>query len=138
LRGVRAWQQENRERYNARQRSYRNSHRKQAREGHLRRTFGISQKDYADLLARQGGGCAICGRPPKKAALHVDHDHETNAVRGLLCVGCNNALGQFKDSPVLLARASSYLEGDVLTLEAVANLDESARLRAGELCRTPG
>src|SRR6266566_8325664 len=72
---VRAWQRENRDRYNEWQRVYRKAHKRQSREGHLRRTFGISQRDYDELLARQGGGCAICGRRPKRSSLHVDHDH---------------------------------------------------------------
>ncbi len=135
---VKRWQQENKEHLHAYRRDYRQRRKVEERNAYLLRNFGISNDDYDELLKRQGGGCAICGRPPKKAALHVDHDHETSAVRGLLCVGCNNALGQFKDSTDLLARASSYLEGDVLTLEAVAGLDGLARLRAGELSRTPG
>ena len=49
-------------------------------------------------LAEQGGGCAVCGRPPKEGkSLHVDHDHETGYVRGLLCFSCNAALGHFQD-----------------------------------------
>ena len=44
------------------------------------------------MLAAQGGGCAICGRPPKRTSLHVDHDHETGDAR-ILCFNCNDALG---------------------------------------------
>jgi hypothetical protein len=113
---VRRWQQENRIEYNAKQRAYRSTRRNVEREGHLRRTFNMSQADYDEMLARQGGGCRICGKPPKKISLHVDHDHETDEIRGLLCVGCNNALGQFHDDAGLLIRAISYLDGDLLPL----------------------
>jgi hypothetical protein len=54
--------------------------------------LGITDADYAAMLARQYGGCAICGRPPKTRRLHVDHDHRTGAVRGLLCHRCNRNL----------------------------------------------
>ena len=106
---VKRWQQANKDHLHAYRREYRQRRKVEERNAYLLRNFGISNDDYDDLLSRQGGGCAICGRPPKKAALHVDHDHNTGIVRGLLCVGCNNALGQFKDSTDLLARASTYL-----------------------------
>lgn len=47
---------------------------------------------YDELLEAQGGVCAICGRPPKTRRLHLDHDHKTMRVRGLLCHRCNRAL----------------------------------------------
>jgi hypothetical protein len=106
---VKRWQQENKDHLNAYRREYRKGRTATAREGHLRRKFGITQADYDALLERQGGGCAICGKPPGKISLHVDHDHETGEVRGLLCVGCNNALGQFHDDPALLDRAIDYV-----------------------------
>jgi len=58
------------------------------------------------LLAEQGGLCAICREAP---AAHVDHDHATGRVRGLLCFNCNGALGQFRDRPDLMLRAYAYL-----------------------------
>ena len=53
---------------------------------------GIPLAEYDALLAAQGGGCAICGNPPKTRRLHVDHDHKTGKVRGLLCHRCNRRL----------------------------------------------
>jgi hypothetical protein len=58
-------------------------------------------------VREQGGTCAICGRPDPE---HVDHDHDTGAVRGILCVNCNGGLGQFRDSIDSLLIAASYLE----------------------------
>ena len=57
-----------------------------------RRELGVTVEDYDRLLAAQGGGCAICGNPPKTRRLDVDHDHRTGKVRGLLCHRCNRAL----------------------------------------------
>ena len=68
--------------------------------------------DYAALLAAQGGVCAICGRPPKQGGrkLHVDHDHRTGRIRGLLCFTCNRyILGKYATVAKLRA-AADYLE----------------------------
>lgn len=80
-----------------------------ARTGHLRRLYGMSDEDYQSMLAGQRNSCAIC-LVPATEKLHVDHDHETTQVRGLLCGKCNTGLGLFSDSPELLQAAASYLE----------------------------
>lgn len=64
------------------------------------------------MLAEQDGLCAICREAP---AEHVDHDHKTGRVRGLLCFNCNGALGQFRDRADLMLRAVAYLGHDLLT-----------------------
>jgi hypothetical protein len=74
---------------------------------HLKRRYGITAKDADAMLAAQAGVCAICLRAP---AGHVDHDHETGAVRALLCFNCNGGLGQFKDDPAVLRAAADYIE----------------------------
>ncbi|MFG2109439.1 endonuclease VII domain-containing protein [Micromonospora chersina] len=79
-----------------------------SREYHLRRRYGVGQKEFDELLAEQRGVCAICGSPDPQ---HLDHDHRTGWVRGILCFNCNGGLGQFKDSPESLARAITYLRG---------------------------
>src|SRR5262245_32747027 len=97
---VRKWQEDNRDRYLANQARYKAEGRLKvsARKSHLKRTFAMTQEQYERRLAQQGGGCAVCGRPPKPdKSLHVDHDHETGHVRGLLCFSCNAALGHFQD-----------------------------------------
>lgn len=82
------------------------------------RRFSLTPEDYADLLTRQGGLCALCGRPPKGKRLMVDHDHGCcpgrakscgECVRGLLCFNCNVGLGNLGDSVPMLYRAISYL-----------------------------
>lgn len=73
--------------------------------------YGITQEGYEQMLAAQDHACAICEAPTwqHQKRLHVDHDHATGAVRGLLCSTCNMALGGFRDSPELLGRALQYL-----------------------------
>jgi hypothetical protein len=77
----------------------------------IRRLYGISLEDYNRLLAEQGGVCAICKEAQQsgKSRLVVDHDHETNKVRGLLCTNCNTMLGKSHDSEATLQSAIDYL-----------------------------
>lgn len=81
------------------------------RNKHKRATH-ITSLDRKSLLEEQNYSCGICGingdELPKQLA--VDHNHETNTVRGLLCNNCNLGLGQFKDSVVFLSYAIEYLE----------------------------
>jgi hypothetical protein len=75
----------------------------------LKTIYGISLDDYARLLARQGGVCAICQRPPAKERLCIDHCHATGKVRGLLCRACNFALGLLRDDANAVMAAAAYL-----------------------------
>jgi hypothetical protein len=77
-----------------------------AKNTHLLAKFNMTIEQYEQMFERQGGVCAICGRPPKKHALHVDHCHKTGKVRGLLCFSCNGALGWFEK---LAAKILKYL-----------------------------
>jgi len=75
--------------------------------------FGITPEQYDEMHAAQGGACAICRATTNFTFnnLCVDHDHTNGRVRGLLCLNCNTALGQFKDSTSLLLKAADYPEG---------------------------
>lgn len=56
----------------------------------LKTRYNITEDDYEKILATQGGGCAICGRAETgRTRHHVDHDHKTLVVRGILCFRCN-------------------------------------------------
>lgn len=104
---ARKWNQENLERR-------REIDRARYRRRHLADKYGITEHEYDDLLARQGGGCAICKAEVAQAdgrRLAVDHCHETGQVRGLLCGNCNRAIGLFGDDPAVLRSAAKYLEG---------------------------
>jgi len=118
---VQAWRRANVERAKETQRRYRSERDYAAmmRDSHLRRKFGMTQEQYERRLAQQGGGCAVCGRAPKAGkSLHIDHDHETGYVRGLLCFKCNAALGQLGDDLGRIERALTY----VATKRRVAGL----------------
>lgn len=73
--------------------------------------LGIDDAEYERMLVSQGGGCAICGNPPKTRRLHVDHNHRTARVRGLLCFRCNRALPTYTTSE-WLHRAYLYVLRD--------------------------
>jgi hypothetical protein len=95
-------------------------YRRYMRAAKLRSNYGITPKQYADMLEAQGGVCAICGSPDPGGKPHfaVDHDHSCcpgsrscgRCVRGLLCAKCNNGIGMFADSPDRLRGAIAYLE----------------------------
>lgn len=72
----------------------------------------MSVADYESLLAAQGGVCGICKStsPGKRKRFSVDHDHATNAIRGLLCDTCNRGIGMLKESKEVLLSAVAYLE----------------------------
>lgn len=68
--------------------------------------YGLTEAEYQRLLKKQKNACAIClGKKP----LVVDHCHETNVVRGLLCSTCNSAIGKLKDDPEVIERAAKYV-----------------------------
>jgi hypothetical protein len=127
------WQQDNRERYNASQRAYKRKNADKERESHLRRKFGLTQAEYEERLAEQDGGCAVCGDRPRKTSLHVDHDHDTGEIRGLLCMRCNNALGLFREQTQLLENALRYVDGDLPPKTTRGELKTLARARAAKL-----
>lgn len=76
----------------------------------LQETYGISPQEYDRIYKLQGGRCAICRNKSRSIRLATDHDHQTQAVRGLLCKRCNHdLLGGAHDSVALLWRALAYL-----------------------------
>jgi hypothetical protein len=74
---------------------------------HLMRRYGIGAAEVDAMVEAQGGLCAICGENP---AEHVDHCHDTGAVRGILCFNCNGMLGQARDRVDILLAGIRYLE----------------------------
>ena len=79
---------------------------------HRRNKYGVTTEQYEQMRLAQDGCCAICKEPPRGVYdLGVDHDHDTGAVRGLLCTNCNTLLGQAHDDPTVLERAILYVRG---------------------------
>lgn len=74
-----------------------------SRKSWFKRNYGLTE-EVARAMYEEG--CAICGATRN---LHIDHDHETNQVRGCLCFSCNTGVGLFRDNPDLLLRAAEYL-----------------------------
>jgi hypothetical protein len=109
---VKQWQQANPDRVRATQRKRRSrpGSKLADRVLHLKRKYGMTLRQYEEMLEAQEGRCAICEEPPRAdISLHIDHDHATGVVRGLLCFKCNNALGDFADDGDRLIRAANYL-----------------------------
>jgi len=87
--------------------------------------YGLTLESFADLLAKQGGVCAICGTDEPRGRYeqwHIDHDQTCcpsprgkhgccgRCIRGLLCANCNIGLGNFQDDPIQLRAAADYIE----------------------------
>ena len=98
--------------WKAHQKAYRKSPEGKAtrKAARLKRKYGMSLADYNQMLATQNGKCKICGRVLKEGkGTHVDHNHTTGNVRGLLCHNCNLILGYAHDNDATLIRAAKYL-----------------------------
>lgn len=108
------WRQNNPEKTAAWAKDYASRHpgkaTEAARKHHLKNSYGMSEKDYQDLLILQGGVCLGCLSKPLDKLLCVDHNHKTGKVRGLLCSKCNSCLGQAGDNPEVLRSLANYLE----------------------------
>lgn len=79
----------------------------------LRINYGLTEDQYTMMLQEQSSSCAICKAPyveQKMKRLHVDHNHVSGKVRGLLCSSCNLGLGKFSDSAEMLRAAAEYLD----------------------------
>lgn len=94
-------------------RAYRNRYyatekwRRRKKDGVLRKRYGLTLVEYEEILAKQDGKCPICASRLAECRPHVDHDHKTGKVRGILCAGCNVKLGVV-ESP-LLPKLIQYL-----------------------------
>lgn len=86
-----------------------------SRREHALRCYNLTVEQYNLLLEKQGYVCAICGTDKPggnrhSKHFHVDHDHVTGAVRGLLCCNCNRGLGILGDNADNIKRVLVYLE----------------------------
>lgn len=78
----------------------------------LKHVYGLSLEDYDNMYERQAARCQGCNNPIDKygKSTHVDHNHKTGIVRGLLCHSCNSSLGYSKEDEHRLRGLIHYLE----------------------------
>jgi hypothetical protein len=83
------------------------------RSRHFRCCFGIDTKDYDLMSAKQNNCCAICGKLQSdgNCPMCVDHNHQTNIIRGLLCQRCNIGVAFLEKQPEFLTKMTAYLSG---------------------------
>ncbi len=92
-------------------RIYTATHKHIIRAAHLRREYGISLEEYNKIFLAQEGKCKLCSKHQNECAvsLHVDHDHITGRVRGLLCVVCNSKIAVIENRE-FMEKAEKYLD----------------------------
>lgn len=98
--------------YRARHREKLSGHWRERRRAETLKAYGLTPADYDRILASQNNACAICESTDPQhwsGRFHVDHDHATGQVRGLLCHGCNTGLGSFRDNIGSLQAAVAYV-----------------------------
>lgn len=76
----------------------------------LRTTYGITLEEYQHIFTAQGNCCAVCQNTSRR--MHVDHDHTTGRIRGILCHNCNIALGLLQDNEHTLTNLAAYLRAN--------------------------
>lgn len=115
---MQAWRKKNPEKWKALCRRHStNPATKQKRRVEGLRKYGLTLETFDILLASQDHKCAICARAVLRKsardgndAAQVDHCHETDKVRGILCARCNRAIGLIGENASTLRRAAEYLE----------------------------
>lgn len=88
---------------------YRKTNALQIKDTYYKKNYGLTRTEALSLLESQNNKCSICESGILLSKSHIDHDHKTGKVRGILCNNCNWGLGNFKDSRVLLNHAALYL-----------------------------
>lgn len=85
--------------------------RQKSRDRLLKIKYNMGAEDYTTMLSEQNGGCAICGSPPEEGCfLKVDHCHNSEKVRGLLCNNCNTGIGLLKEDIDIMEKAIKYIK----------------------------
>ena len=78
------------------------------REHHLMKKYNLNNEDYLNKYKKQNGKCSICQLNFDK--LVIDHNHNTNKVRDLLCDNCNTGIGLLKEDVYIIENAINYLK----------------------------
>lgn len=113
------WLEENLDKKKEMQNEWQRNNPDKRRNNELKNKYGITKEEYDAMLLSQNNKCKICnkeelskGRSGDIRKMAVDHCHETNKIRGLLCAKCNKALGLLNDDIEVLNNAIKYLENN--------------------------
>jgi len=109
---IKEWRQKNHVARTEYERTYAQKNKIRRRNMYVSRTYNISESEYNEIFVKQNGKCAICGKHQTELTsfLSVDHCHQTNFIRGLLCGKCNRAIGLLDDDIENLRCAIIYLQ----------------------------
>ena len=79
----------------------------------IKQNYKVEPEVIMEFMDKQKGCCAICGNslvyPNSRKSYHIDHCHNTDVIRGLLCSDCNKGIGFLKDNPDIILKALNYL-----------------------------
>ena len=104
------WYQINKVRINAKNKRWADNNKDKVRANARRyqlKQYGLTTEQYDTMYEGIEGCCEICG--DFKETLHVDHDHDTGDVRGLLCGLCNRGIGLLRDDIKIMKAGITYL-----------------------------
>jgi hypothetical protein len=102
----------------------------------IERKYGLTPESYDELFASQDYACVGCGTAESVGdrPWHIDHEHRTNIVRGILCKRCNLTLGHAKDNPATLRKLAAYLEKEpLMNLEAYIGKARALKAKIKEI-----
>ena len=99
--------------HKAYQRAYNQRNPDRLRGYHLKKMYGITLEEREEMSKASQGRCYVCGAPDgtDRNPHHIDHNHDTGELRGLLCVGCNVSLGLLEENPDRIRALADYIEG---------------------------
>lgn len=115
------WYKKNAKRRNKQTQSYYEKNKDRQKDLYLQRKFGITLDQYNEMLVAQNGVCKLCNRPErakqkstgKVKSLAVDHCHDSNRVRGLLCYHCNHIIACLGDNEESAEKLLMYMKGEM-------------------------
>jgi len=76
----------------------------------LKRKYNLTPEEVDAMLSGQSFSCLICHGDLRILKRHIDHNHKTGKVRGILCSNCNKGIGMLGENTETLSRAISYLQ----------------------------
>lgn len=110
LERAKIWRKENPDKVNTFNKRWRDKNPDKTKAIRIKSRYGLSTEQLEKLRTKQNNCCAIC---LDETDLHIDHDHTTGQIRGLLCGSCNKGIGLLKDDINNLENAIIYLRQKV-------------------------